>query len=231
MRLIIFSDLHGNFQALEVFLNQVGELKYDRLVFCGDIFGYYYHQEEIIQRLEGLAGLIWLKGNHDRFFLNAYEDSTLEDQYIDRYGHSYENLKLRYSQEIYDRIQALPERVELTDEAGYKILLVHGTPENPLEGRLYPNNEITNPAQYEGYDYVLQGHTHCRMIKTCGETTIINPGAVGQPRDGRGHSFALLDTDSGEVTFYPFTMDYTELYKEIDVFDPNLTKLKEVLER
>lgn len=230
MRIVIFSDLHGNYTALQEFMNQVGGLQYDRLVFCGDIFGYYYEQQAILEQLQSIPDLIWLKGNHDQFFLNAYEDSSLEKQYIDRYGHSYENLRERFSRETYELIGSLPEQVELQCREK-RLLIVHGTPENPLEGRLYPNNEITNCDQYSGYDYVIQGHTHCRMIKTCGTTAILNPGAVGQPRDGRGHSFAVLDTDSGEILFYPFTMDYKELYRQIDEYDPTLTKLKEVLER
>ena len=48
MRLIIFSDLHGNSYALDAFLSQIKEEPYDYLVFCGDIFGYYYDQHEIM---------------------------------------------------------------------------------------------------------------------------------------------------------------------------------------
>ena len=41
MIIIAFSDVHGNSDALEVFLNEIKHEKYDKIVFCGDIFGYY----------------------------------------------------------------------------------------------------------------------------------------------------------------------------------------------
>ncbi len=64
-----------------------------------------------------------------------------------------------------------------------------------------------------------------------GGTLIINPGSLGQPRDGKGYSFAVVDTDSQSVVFETVEISIELLYRQIEEFDPNLKKLKEVLER
>jgi len=63
------------------------------------------------------------------------------------------------------------------------------------------------------------------------QTLIVNPGSVGQPRDGRGYSFAIVDTKERSVSFVPYAIDRRSLYEEIDRYDPDLQKLKAVLER
>ena len=56
-------------------------------------------------------------------------------------------------------------------------------------------------------DYVVYGHTHYPLDLQLNGTKVINPGSTGQPRDPRNGfkvSYAILDTQSGEVTFELF---------------------------
>ena len=69
MRLLIFSDIHGNQYAWQAFLCKLEDIEYDSVIFLGDIFGYYYGQKEIIEDLLVMKDLIWLRGNHDQLFL------------------------------------------------------------------------------------------------------------------------------------------------------------------
>lgn len=230
MKLIVFSDIHGNILALDAFLEKIKETVYDYLVFCGDIFGYYYGQNEIIERLSRLDQLIWLKGNHDEYFLRLYYGESEEAEYIEKYGHSYENLRERFQKEKAERIACLkPEHI--MECGGRRIGIFHGTPEDSLEGRLYPDRPILNPDGYCRYDIVILGHTHCRMLREERNTLVINSGSLGQPRDGNGFGYAVLDTKSLQAEFYEVKIDRTQLYRQIDRYDPNLKKLKEVLER
>ena len=82
MIIIAFSDVHGNSDALEVFLNEIKHEKYDKIVFCGDIFGYYYNQIKVINLLQGIKDLLWIKGNHDDYFLKLYEGKMNEESCI-----------------------------------------------------------------------------------------------------------------------------------------------------
>lgn len=230
MRLLVFSDLHGNSYALDVFLNKIQQESYDCLVFCGDIFGYYYNQHEIIERLAQLEDLVWLKGNHDAYFLQLYRGEKCEDDFVEKYGHSYSDLSRRFTNAEFEKIEK--RRAEcVIFEQGCKIGIFHGTPQDPLEGRLYPRDVIADSRLYRQYDIVILGHTHCRMERYEGHTLVVNSGSLGQPRDGNGYGYAVIDTVGKTVRFENITLDTTELYRQIDRYDPELKKLKSVLER
>lgn len=230
MKIVIFSDIHGNRYAFDAFMKDISSMNYEYIIFCGDIFGYYYDQEYIVKKLEKMERLIWLKGNHDQNFLDAYNNSVLEVNLVANYGHSYADLKKKYGPDLYTKIVSLPEYAEL--EAGdIRIGVFHGTPDNHLMGRLYPNSMVECEKIYDKYNVVILGHTHFQMTKKVGKTLIINPGSAGQPRDGRGYSYAVYDSVSGAVEFRTLTYDETDLYNQIDRYDRELSKLKEVLER
>lgn len=230
MRLVIFSDIHGNDYALDAFLKKIEQIRYDRLVFCGDIFGYYYNQKQIIEKLLKRKDLIWLKGNHDQYFWELYHDKREKEYYVHNYGHCYDNLKEQYSEDEAVLINSHSSEYVLETE-GCKIGIFHGTPENSLEGRLYPDKPVLSERAYACYDIVILGHTHCRMKRVEGKTLIINAGSLGQPRDGKGYSFAVVDTVLKTVEFDNVEIDKTLLYKQIEKNDPTLDKLKRVLER
>ncbi len=116
-------------------------------------------------------------------------------------------------------------------ERGCKIGIFHGTPQDTLEGRLYPRDLIKEPQAYQQYDIVILGHTHCRMERFVGDTLVVNSGSLGQPRDGSGYGYAVIDTSDKTVRFENVTLDTTALYRQIDRYDPELKKLKSVLER
>lgn len=230
MKIVIFSDIHGNKFAFDELMKNISSIDYDYIIFGGDIFGYYYNQEYIIKKLEKMKNLIWLKGNHDQNFLDVYMNSSLEKELVKNYGHSYARIRDKFSLDIYEKIRDLPEYAEMGID-GIKVGIFHGTPDSYLTGRFYPDNEIEDETLYSKYDIVILGHTHFQMVKKVGKTLVINPGSAGQPRDGRGYSYAIYDSDSGVVEFNTFTYDVRKLYNQIERYDRGLTKLKEVLER
>lgn len=230
MRFIVFSDLHGNSDALDAFLNKIQLESYDRLIFCGDIFGYYYNQHEIIERLDQLKDLIWLKGNHDEYFLKLFYGEKQEDEFVKKYGHSYSDIKNRFSKSECEKIEKLKSECVIFEE-NCKAGVFHGTPQDSLEGRLYPRDLIEDPQIYQQYDIVILGHTHCRMERFVGSTLVVNSGSLGQPRDGSGYGYAVINTSERTVQFENITLNTTALYRQIDQYDPELKKLKSVLER
>lgn len=230
MKIVVFSDIHGNQYAVRSFLKQIESLSYDKLVFCGDVFGYYYGQNEILDSLSSLRDMIWLKGNHDKYASDVYRGIADPKFYIENYGHSYFEMKRKYPADKMRMLERLPEKAEIQAE-GKRIVFFHGTPEQMLEGRLYPDNEVKNREAYKIYDYVILGHTHFRMDRRVGKTRILNPGSLGQQRDGKGCGFLILDTERDEVRYQEILYDKAALYKEIDKYDKDLKKLKTVLER
>lgn len=230
MKMIIFSDLHGNVHALRKLVEKEEFIRCEYKVFCGDIFGYYYDQNEIFRILKKIDNLIWIKGNHDEYIINIYQKKLEEEYYIENYGSSYSEVNDKYNVEDIDYLKTLNSMKELVADEK-KIGIFHGTPDNILEGRLYPNTEILFPEEYKKYNIVILGHTHCRMLRRCGHTLVINPGSLGQPRDGNQFGYAILDIETEEVKFYDILIDCKDLYEEIKKRDPNLTKLRDVLER
>ena len=229
MKLVIFSDIHGNQFAFNSFLKELEKIQYDKIIFLGDIFGYYYGQLEIIEKLENLDNLIWLKGNHDDMAVSLYYNNHNEKDYIERYGHCYQNIKNKFEKNTIEKISKLPEHIEITLDHK-KIAMFHGGPNDFLNERIYPKDNV-NLNSYKEFDYILMGHTHFKMLKKIDSSIIINPGSLGQQRDGKGFGYVILDTLLNEVQFNNIYFDKNLLYKEIDKFDHNFNKLKEILKR
>ena len=204
MRLAILSDIHSNLVALEAVLDDVGEV--DGLRVLGDIVGYGPEPDEVVARLrsEGATGVY---GNHD---LAALGGELIEWFNPDARA-AIEWTMGRISGATRDWLTDLPETVE---EGSFT--LVHGSPRDPVwEYILTPDIAADNRASFDT-PHCLFGHTHLPMayreagsgmgtIRTrAGDVlelddrrTMLNPGSVGQPRDGiPTASWLLLDTDA-----------------------------------
>ncbi len=229
MKLVVFSDIHGNALALESFVKELSNFSYDKIVFLGDIFGYYYEQEKCFDLLKKIPNLIWLKGNHDGYAVKAYHDEVDSDKLIASYGHSYEGIRNRFTKNDIDFISDLPSSYVFEKE-GKKIALFHGRPEDSLEGRIYPDTPLTD-GEFGKYDTVFLGHTHCKMNRIIGKTKVISPGSLGQPRDGKGYGFLVYDMLSEECQFININVDNSILKSEIDRKDNGFQKMYDVLSR
>lgn len=226
MKIIAFSDIHGNQYAFEAFLNVLKEISYDVVFFCGDIHGYYYGQTAIVKVLKQMKNLYAVKGNHDEFAIRVFEGIDRAEEYIPRYGHSYAMLE----KENIDYVKSLPDIME-GDWDGKRIAILHGCLDDVLEGRLYPQDELRAAERYQKYDYVFCGHTHFQMIRKAGKTTIINAGSLGQQRDGKGFVYVMADTETGEIEYRTIAYDMTALEQEIREHDPDNEKMIQILHR
>lgn len=224
MKYVFFSDIHGNYYALEKFLVELELIGPDKCFFLGDIFGYYYDQNAIINALRNRQDLICLLGNHDKYFLDILENKICPDTLISKYGNSYKDIVSKISLNNIEFVKNLPQELEIRSE-GLKIGLFHGTPDNPLNGRLYPDTIIQDPEVYKKYDYVILGHTHHKHVRKLGTTTIINPGSLGQQRDGKGCSYVILILPEGIVEYRQINFDIDKLVFDIhknDGYNDNL---------
>ena len=68
MKLIVFSDVHGNLDVFENFIKKIERINYDKVIFLGDFLGYYYNAEEIISYARKNK-FHCILGNHDMYFL------------------------------------------------------------------------------------------------------------------------------------------------------------------
>ncbi len=74
MRIIVFSDLHANLEALDKFKIAIKKLgKFDKLIFLGDAIGVGPFPKEVIEELMQLDGLVYLRGNHEQNVLDGID--------------------------------------------------------------------------------------------------------------------------------------------------------------
>ncbi len=232
MKYVIFSDVHGNIDSFKRFLLEISQDPIDGVIFCGDIMGYYYHADEIISLIKSLPNLVIVLGNHDANYLYSIHNETLLNECIKKYGNSY-NSKLSKNNLQY--LAQLPDKQTLSIN-GMHIGVFHGTPFNHLNGRIYPDTSLTTDEleSINDYDALFLGHTHYKMIKQIGDTYIVNPGSLGQPRDGKGFGYCIFDFDHMAGEFHNISIDISPILKEIDSNESsieNINYLKSVLER
>ena len=232
MKYAIFSDVHGNIDALKQFLIEIGPKSIGGVIFCGDIMGYYYHADEIISLLKSLPNLFNVQGNHDNNYLSSLKDDKLLDECIRNYGNSYSS---KLSKNNLQYLAQLPDKQTLNIN-GMHIGVFHGAPFNHLNGRIYPDTSLSTDEieSINNYDVLFLGHTHYKMIKQIGDTYIINPGSLGQPRDGKGFGYCIFDFDHMACEFHNILIDISNILKEIDSYETsiaNINYLKSVLER
>ena len=187
--------------------------KPDLVVFCGDVFGYYYQQDRILTALRE-SGWLCLLGNHDRCFLELMDGLRNVESLSQKYGSSYVRC-LRtgaISEENVAFLRSLKPQVQL-DMDGLNIAAFHGSPLDPLNGRVYPDTPIEAAELYAPYDFVVLGHT------------------LGQQRDGRGCSYATLDTCTRTISFQVVEYGISSLLGEIEANDPDKPFLASVLTR
>jgi predicted phosphodiesterase len=228
MRICIFSDIHGNGPAFRVAHEMIMSEKADINLFLGDLCGYYFDQKETFSMLQTFPNLISLKGNHDAIFLRIInKDDELREAYAKEYGNSMENLLCEDVQELIQWLSDLPEcySCDSLGLAGY-----HGSPWSKLEGYVYPHSSLDKFGDYQASIFVL-GHTHYPMLRTIKDKLIVNPGSLGQPRNGGWPSYALIHFPSKEVIFREVHYNKAELLRRIDELDNNNQYLKNIIVR
>jgi predicted phosphodiesterase len=209
MRYLIISDIHANLPALEAVLADA--VPFERIWCLGDITGYGPYPNECIARLRQFP-LTSLAGNHDWAIIGK-----LDLGYFNREARA--ACVWTRNALTPDSLAFLESLPSLTVEAGYT--LAHGSPGQPIEEYILdPLSAAQNFANFKTR-VCLVGHTHWPVAffqaegfeQLCIQLApswnqplplnsgrwIINPGSVGQPRDGDPNAcYALLDIDTGE---------------------------------
>jgi predicted phosphodiesterase len=206
MLLAVVSDVHGNWPALEAALAEIRSLGCEKLVFLGDAVGY-FPDGLACARLIGETFDHVLMGNHEAMLLGRRPLDRVKDA-----DYGLDALKPALSPEDRRRLAGGPESLEL-DLDGRKILFVHGAPDAPLEGYVYPDTPL-KPGWGEGYDAVFMGHTHRPFIRESGGTLFVNAGSCGLPRDGEARaSFAIFDSAALEATLVRMPLAVAQLWR------------------
>jgi predicted phosphodiesterase len=203
MRVAVLSDVHGNLPALEAVLAALAP--YDAVWHLGDVVGYGPQPNEVVARLiaENARGV---RGNHDAAALGALSTDDFNDDARAAVEWTVRELR-RPAREW---LAGLPTRIQLED-----FTLVHGSPRDPTWEYVFSRGVARASMAMFETTHCLVGHTHVPLVyrQAAGEIetlqpgdgdtlelderrAIINPGGVGQPRDGDPRACAMIiDTD------------------------------------
>jgi len=230
MRTLVLSDLHANLTALQASLKAV-EGKWERVVCLGDVVGYGPDPNEVATQVREL-GAVTIRGNHDK----AVTDLMPTDDFNPVAKMAVTWTQAQLSNENMDWLAALPQG-PLEAEG---LMLVHGaiqdedeyvfTPSQALEGLLDSSSRVIfygHTHHQGGFAYqdsqleVLQLHPrnnelHCALQIEEEKRYLLNPGSVGQPRDGDPRaSFAIADLDHKAIEFWRVPYDIGQVQQRM----------------
>lgn len=221
MRVLILSDIHSNLEALEACL--AAAPSHDLVVNLGDVVGYGASPNQVIERARSL-GTLFVRGNHDKAASGAME---LRD-FNPIAGLAALWTRERLTPENLEWLRSLPEGpLQIQELPG--VQFVHGSPADEDEYVVTLRDAI-EPLLISSTPLTFFGHTHLQgcfsasnlasdyfrpVYKTVGQKEavefplkegtryLVNPGSVGQPRDGDWRAaFALFDSEARIVSFY-----------------------------
>lgn len=209
MRVAVLSDIHANLAALDAVIESFGSV--DAVWQLGDVVGYGPEPDGVVERLAGI-GAVGVRGNHDSAAVGGDEIEWFNPDA----RAAMEWTRRRITNTTRDWLGALPIR-HTEGQFG----LVHGSPREPLWEYIVSVPVARANLAALTTDFGLYGHTHLPMVyaehdggveqiePAAGSTfslidrrALINPGSVGQPRDGIvTASYLVLDTDAGQCTW------------------------------
>lgn len=194
MRVGLISDVHANAPALRAVLDAMPDV--DRIIHAGDVVGYNPYPNETINLFREY-GIVSILGNHD---LGVLGDSEFDFSPFHR--RILEWTRERLTEENLDYLSGLSTEESMLDE---RLHVAHGSPGNPNE-YVYPDD--ISETLLSGENVLVLGHTHYPAIGRFDEGLVLNPGSVGQPRDGDLRAaFAVLHLEALTVdqlrTWYP----------------------------
>ena len=224
MKLAVFSDIHGNLEALQTFMKHVSSKGVDRFVCLGDIVGYGANPGECIKLVRNFPNLIIIQGNHDAAVSWDSSPYMMSENAKKAILWSMEIL----SEEDKKYLTELPLTYRFNN-----ISFSHANPYNPKAWR-YVNNRKYALRSFGGCKdkMLFVGHTHTplvitrlnflqvKMHKPEPETPIpvdkhkrqiFNCGSVGQPRTGSPDlNYLVYDTRKATVTYYKVPYDHNQ---------------------
>ena len=204
MRIGLISDIHANLPALEAVLDDMPAV--DDVVCGGDVVGYNPWPKACLERVREIAS-VTVQGNHDR---NVETPQRYATNRMAEAG--LEHAKRELTEEQRRWLRELPRSVSFGDD---QYLLVHSHPDQ-LGKYVYPREFPELRRYIDEYAGIVIGHTHIQHEAEVDDRLILNPGSVGQPRDGDPRAaYAVLDTETNEADIRRAKYDIERVYDEI----------------
>ncbi len=218
MRYLVLSDIHSNLEALEAVLKAAAAHKYDAVLVLGDLVGYGADPNAVVERIRALKPAASVRGNHDK--VAAGLDTADDFNPMARAAANWTREALTPATLEY--LRDLPVGPKIVDD---DIEICHGS---PLDEDLYVVADLDaarsiavarRPLCLFGHTHVAlrgrmdaqrrleidtpEGHPEFPTTLEADAKYLVNPGSVGQPRDGDARAaYAIADAARRIVTLY-----------------------------
>jgi predicted phosphodiesterase len=223
VRVRVFSDIHSNLEALTAVLDAQDGDAFDETWILGDLTGYGPDPEEVVAKVRAIPRTRIVLGNHDRVVSRLASPVGFNSHAVVA---AFKNMNLLGADSA-GWLSRVPEKMRY----GEKAVLVHGSLLDPDEYLLTLESSRETFAQmaHQGITLLFCGHTHVQALYewdsarnefsefdftldqsidlplTGNHHFIINPGSVGQPRDGNpqaGFMTVTMSDSSARVKFH-----------------------------
>jgi diadenosine tetraphosphatase ApaH/serine/threonine PP2A family protein phosphatase len=217
LRYLILTDIHANLEALEVCLADAGRRTYDETLVLGDLVGYGADPNAVVERVQGLKPLAIVRGNHDKVACGLEQAEGFNS--VARSAAKWTLDILTPEHRVW--LAALPQGPHDVDDV---VQICHGSPFDE-DAYIFDELDAVRALKLSSRPLCLFGHTHypitfelsaegfdsigpsagavTELKMKDGSKYLVNPGSVGQPRDGDARAaYAIADTAQRRVELF-----------------------------
>jgi putative phosphoesterase len=204
MRILLLADIHANWAALQA-INE----PHDICLVLGDLVDYGLEPTPCIDWVRRKAHHV-VRGNHDHGMAQDVAVGVRQSGFKHLTAMTRALTRAMLGEEDLRYLSRLPASRMLTLE-NTRFLLVHATPRDPLDEYAPADPEFWGRRlQNVDADVICVGHTHHPYVLEVGDKLVINPGSVGQPRDGDPRaSYAVIEDDKIELKRVEYPVEDT----------------------
>jgi predicted phosphodiesterase len=217
MRYLILTDIHANLEALEACLVDAASRRYDETLFLGDLVGYGADPNAVVERVRDLQPLAMVRGNHDKVVLGLDQAEGFNAVAKSAAAWMLDTL----TPDNREWVAALPQGPSTVDDL---VEICHGSPFDE-DAYIFDEADARLALNTSQRQLCLFGHTHypitfeladssftsigpaadeeARLDLVDGVKYLVNPGSVGQPRDGDPRAaYAIVDATARHVELF-----------------------------
>jgi diadenosine tetraphosphatase ApaH/serine/threonine PP2A family protein phosphatase len=217
MRYLVLSDIHANLEALETCLDHARGIGYDEVLVLGDLVGYGADPNAVIERIQELEPVAMVRGNHDKIAIDLSEADEFNATARNAARWTYNALTPAHRKWL----ASLPRGPRAVDDL---VEICHGSPLDE-DAYIFDELDALRALKAASRPLCLFGHTHTPVTFHLSGGTLaadqpgpaeqsflqiedgahylLNPGSVGQPRDGDPRAaYAIVDSAKRRVDLF-----------------------------
>lgn len=233
MRYLVISDIHANLEAFETVMAAAKPLNYEKVLLLGDLVGYGADPNAICERVRDLKPEALIRGNHDKVGSGLESPEGFNAVARNAIRWTFDQL----TKENREWLAGLPPGPMIVDDL---IEICHGTPFDE-DAYVFDDLDALRAMHAARRPLCLFGHTHVQVghylskeqfglattddhrpftiALDAANSYLVNPGSVGQPRDGDPRAgFGIVDTTKREMTIhrveYPVARAQARIFQE-----------------